>query len=123
MVEPQKYSEKRRSPRIDRSIPVKISSPAADLVTETRNISASGAYCRVSDYIEPMTRVSLTFLLPVKTGGKVSSRKIQCGGVVVRTENIPFENGFNVAIFFNDVRPQDSKALVEMVHASLTDGK
>ncbi len=115
--------EKRLSPRIVHSIPVKISGPSADLVTETKNISVSGAYCRVSDYIEPMTRVSLTFLLPVNKNGKMSSKKIVCGGVVVRSEHVPFEEAFNIAIFFNDVRPQDHQYLEDMVRTSLNTGK
>lgn len=118
MISPHK-PEKRRHPRVDNSVPVKISSCSGDLVTETRNISCSGAYCRVSDYIEPMTRLSLMLLLPTRQGGRASSRKIVCNGIVVRAENIPFENAFNIAIFFDDIRPRDSKVLTEYIQTAM----
>ncbi|MBF0388107.1 MAG: PilZ domain-containing protein [Candidatus Omnitrophica bacterium] len=113
--------EKRRSPRIEHSVPVKICAPCADLVTETRNISRSGAYCRVSKYLEPMTKLQVTLMLPVKKEGKLRTRKIVCMGVVVRVENVPFEDSFNVAIFFNEIKPADSRALSEHVQGVLAE--
>lgn len=113
--------EKRRYPRIEHSVPVKICAPDVDLVTETRNISRSGAYCRVSKYLEPMTRLKVTLLLPVKKEARLVTKKIVCSGVVVRVENIPFEEAFNIAIFFNDIKPGDSRALADHVQGVLAD--
>ena len=105
------FPEKRRSPRVDNNVPLKISTPDTDLVTETRNISGSGAYCRVNKYLEPMSKLQITLMLPVKSSGKLVTKKVNCGGVVVRTENVPGEDGFNTAIFFNDIHPRDSRTL------------
>ena len=118
----QNSHEKRRHPRVDNNIPLKISTPAADLVTETKNISCSGAYCRVNKFLEPMTRLQLTLLLRQNKSGKMVTKKITCGGVVVRTENIPGEDGFNTAIFFNEIHPRDTRVLTDYV-ASVAAGK
>ena len=111
--------EKRHHPRVENNVPVKISSLAGDLVTETRNISCSGAYCRVNQFLEPMTKLQVTLLLPVKKGDKITTKKVTCGGVVVRTENIPHEDGFNSAIFFNDIHPRDSRLLADHVERAM----
>ena len=113
--------EKRRHPRVEQSVPLKISTPDADLVAETSNISCSGVYCRVSKFIEPMTKLGVTLLLPVKKGGKTTTRKITCYGVVVRTENIPNQDDFNTAIFFSDIHSKDSRLLGEYVESVLAE--
>lgn len=113
------HSEKRRQPRVDNNISLKITSPGLDLVTETRNISASGVYCRVNFFLEPMTKLKVVLLVPVKKGQKVAVKKVVCGGVVVRTENITGGGGFNAAIFFNDIHPQDSRLLADFVAVTL----
>lgn len=113
------FMEQRRHPRVDNNIPLKICGPKADLVTESRNISCSGVYCRVNAYLEPMMKLQIILLLPMKKEGKATTKKITCGGVVVRTENIPGENAFNTAIFFNDIHPRDSSILSSFVDSIL----
>lgn len=112
-------SEKRRQPRVDNNLPLKISTDDIDLVTETKNISSSGVYCRVGKFLEPMTKLRITLMLPIKKTGKTSTKKVLCGGVVVRTENIPEGDGFNTAIFFNDIHPRDSRVLAQFVESLL----
>jgi hypothetical protein len=111
--------EKRKSPRVDQGVPVKLCGDDGDFVTETVNISATGVYCRVDRYIEPMTRFKVTLLVPVKKGGKPGVKKVACNGAVVRVENIPFQNAFNVAIFFNEINSSDSRVLTEHVNSVL----
>ena len=54
--------------------------------------------------------------MPVRKNGRIMTRKISCGGVVVRTENIlDGEEGFNIAIFFNDISDRDTKVLADFV--------
>ena len=113
--------EQRRHPRIEYSVPIKISAPSADLVTETRNISCSGAYCRINKYLELMTKLKIILLLPVRKDGKVSTKKITCTGVVVRVENIPYEDAFNAAIFFSDMNSRDSRVLADHVQGVLAE--
>ncbi len=64
-----------------------------------------------------MTKLQITLLLPVKKTGKIITKKVLCGGVVVRTENIPGEDAFNTAIFFNDIHPRDSRILANFVES------
>ncbi len=111
--------EKRRHPRVENNIPLKICTPDVDLVTETKNISCSGAYCRVNKFLEPMTKMDITLLIPFKKAGKSTTKKVVCGGVVVRTENIPGGDGFNTAIFFNDIHPRDSRFLADYVQSMI----
>ena len=113
------FVERRSHPRIENNVPVKLSWAEADVVTETRNISCAGAYCRISKYIEPMTKVEITLLLPVKKGTKVTTKKIVCRGVVVRTEHIPDAEEFYTAIFFSDILPKDSRILAQFVESAL----
>jgi hypothetical protein len=112
--------EKRRYPRIENNIPLKLSTADVDVVTETKNISCSGAYCRVNKFLEPMTKMDITLLIPFKKAGKATTKKVICGGVVVRTENIPEGDGFNTAIFFNDIHPRDSRFLADYVQNMIT---
>ena len=112
----QKFShERRKDPRFFGSIPLKISGDDFDLVTETRNLSRSGVYCRVNQYIEPMTKLRVQFLLPFKRNDKTVTKKISCGAVIVRTESEPANGAYNVAIFFNDIQVRDVETLTEYV--------
>ena len=112
--------EKRKYPRLDNNVPIKISSDDLDIVTETRNISCAGAYCRVDKYLEPMTKLKVYLLLPFRKSNKVSTKKIACNGVVVRTESQPGNNYFNVAIYFSDIQQKDRKSIAEFVDAALS---
>lgn len=113
--------ERRLHPRIQQNVPVKISSDEFDLVTETRNLSRSGAYCRVNKYIEPMTKLKIHLLLPFKRNKKVVTKKVSCSGIIVRTESIPGNDSFNVAIFFNDIQTRDADCVAEYVSSMIDD--
>jgi hypothetical protein len=112
----QYNQERRKYPRIKKNIPLKISSGEFDIVTETENISGSGAYCRIDRYIEPMTKLKIIILLPIKQRNRIVTKKIECGGVIVRTENIPDKmNWFNIAIFFNDISRKDIQKISDYI--------
>ena len=111
--------ERRKHPRVANNIPMKICQEGGDLVTETWNISRSGAYCRVNRYLEPMTKLKILLLLPVKKNNKLSTKKISCEGVVVRTEKVPDKDYFNIAVFFNDILKKDSEIIAEYVNSNL----
>lgn len=119
MVPKKTNSERRRDPRLSKSIPIKICQDDGDIVTETANISRSGAYCRVNKPVAAMTKLKIHLLLPVKKGGKPSTRKITCDGVVVRVEDIPGESHKNIAVFFNDIKQRDAEAIADYVSSSL----
>ena len=111
--------ERRNHPRLINNVPVRISREGEEAVTETINISRSGAYCRCSKYVEPMTKMKVSLLLPIRKHGKSNTRKISCEGVVVRTEEAEEENCFYVAIFFSDITQRDAEAIADYIQSYL----
>ncbi len=111
--------ERRRHPRLENHIPLKICSDDFDVVTETKNLSSSGAYCRVNKYLEPMTKLKIHLLLPLKKYHKVVTKKISCEGVVVRSESVPADQYFNVAIYFSDIAQKDVNCLNDYINSVL----
>ena len=115
-------SERRRDPRLTAQVPVKISQEDGDLVTETANISRAGAYCRVERALEPMMKLKVQVLIPIrKNDSSVTTKKITCQGVVVRTERTP-DNHYNVAIFFSDITKRDAECISDYVDYHLERG-
>ncbi|MFH1259295.1 MAG: PilZ domain-containing protein [Elusimicrobiota bacterium] len=110
------HPERRSSPRIERGLPLKISCGEFDLVTETKNISAVGAYCIVDRYLAPMTKLAILLLLPFSNGDKVINKKVNCEGIVVRVDE-PREGDdkYRIAIYFNEINPRDKKTLTEFL--------
>ena len=133
---PQSGHERRLHPRLEHTVPVKISGGDVDIVTETRDISASGASCRVSAYLAPMTKLKIHLLLPLpaaclpagrgKAGvrppganAKTITKRVDCEGVVVRAEAVPEGGYFHTAIFFSDIKPRDIEVLARFVASKL----
>ena len=111
--------EKRRHLRVEYKVPVKISGEHGDILTETKNLSCSGAYCRVSQRLEPMTKLKVLLLLPLRKNDKVTTKKITCQAVVVRAELVSGDDFYNTAIFFSDIAPKDSHFINEFVESML----
>ncbi len=105
--------ERRQSPRVKKTVPIKVKVPGIDLVTQTKDISSLGAFCSVKQSIPLMTKLSITLLLPEhkKENNKIP-HKIACQGVIVRSEESPKDNLFHIAIFFTQIREKD-KSLLE----------
>jgi hypothetical protein len=61
--------------------------------------------------------------LPVKKNNRITTKRISCQGVVVRTESVPNADYFNAAIFFNDIQPKDTRSLADFVEQMLEEGK
>jgi len=111
--------ERRQSPRVNRNIPLKISSDDGDVVTQSWNLSRSGVYCRVNRYIDPMTKLKIHLLLPLRKNQKVTTKKLSCRGVVVRSESVPGTPEYNVAIFFNEINNKDADNISTYITAEL----
>ena len=116
MTTPNSPQERRGHPRIEDNIPLKISSEEGDVVTETWNLSRSGVYCRVNKYIDPMTKLKIHLLLPLKQNKKTLTKKILCQGVVIRTEAVPGTKLYNTAIFFNELQHKDADYISDFVN-------
>lgn len=119
MIQSPNGPERRRDPRLENSVPLKLSQDGVVLSTNTINISRSGAYCTVEQYIEPMTKMKINLQLPVRENGKFVTKKISCEGVVVRAEECEGGHLHNVAIFFNDISEKDAKYIAEYVSSYL----
>ena len=111
--------DRRRHPRTEKALSLKISKEGLDAITETRNISCSGVYCRVDKMIPLMSKIGLTLLLPLYAGKKVLTEKVRCSGVVVRSEpeilqgaQVPYQN---IAIFFTDISKKDRDKIARYV--------
>lgn len=111
--------ERRGAPRAAERVLVAVTDAGAVLQTETKNISASGAYCTLDRFVAPMTKLQLAFELP-----QGSRRvKIQCAGVVVRIEPVvaTVDRGmYNVAIFFTELAERDRSAIARFVRERLS---
>jgi hypothetical protein len=113
-VSPQ-GAERRRHFRLEHNVPVKISSADLDIVTETSNLSCSGAFCQVNKFIAPMTKLKLNLLLPIRKNNKIVTKRLHCEGVVVRSESVPTGDYFQTAIFFSDISPKDAQIIHDFV--------
>lgn len=111
--------ERRSHPRTKMSLPLKISQKGLDLITETRNVSCSGVYCRVNKPLPLMSKIGLTLLLPLQNRNKVNTEKIKCKGVVVRSEPEILKEADtayqNIAIFFTDLTKKDRTKITQYV--------
>ncbi|MDD3296664.1 MAG: PilZ domain-containing protein [Candidatus Omnitrophica bacterium] len=113
--------EKRKFPRIDKVLSIKFSDKEFDILTETKNISASGAYCPVNKPVELMTKLNLVLLIPMKKSRAKTIKKINCSGVVVRHEYTK-DNGnypYRIGIYFTDLKETDRKILRNYINSSL----
>ena len=108
-------AERRRHPRLEQTIPIKISSDDVDIVTETKNLSCSGAFCLINKFLAPMTKLKLHLLLHFKRNNRSVTKRISCEGVVVRSESAVDQDAFQTAIFFSDIASRDSKIIHEFV--------
>jgi len=119
--------ERRRAPRIEKNIPVKIGKEEYEIITETKNLSCIGALCKVDKYIEPLTKLKILLLVPHHDREKKDKYyKIECGGVVVRTEPLSLENGkkaYNIAIYFNEINELDKEKIAKFVEWNLQNKK
>jgi hypothetical protein len=117
-----KNSERRRANRIKKNIPLKIKEASFDSVSETKNLSSSGLYCKIDKYVAPLTKVDMILLIPQlslkRLEEKEQCKRIECVGTVVRTElvNDPIEGDYyNVAIFFSEIKKSDKSAIEKFI--------
>lgn len=111
--------DKRLYPRIEQALPVKIAANGFDFVTTTQNVSCVGAYCRIDKYIPPFTKVMVKLNLPVSSANQ-DDHKVECYGVVVRTEDED-SGGFNIAIFFNKIKENQRQRIAGYLNQFLTE--
>ncbi|MEW5757987.1 MAG: PilZ domain-containing protein [Candidatus Omnitrophota bacterium] len=107
------FLERRVYPRLNQDMPLKLLLEGFDVEAESRNISASGLYCRVSKHFELMTKLKIIMFLPSS-----ANKKIICSGVVVRTE-VDSDGDNHIAIFFTDIKKTDQQKIAEYIKQNL----
>jgi hypothetical protein len=109
----KRLKERRLHPRIEHKLPLNLAVNGYDFSTSTHNISSVGAYCHIDRYMPPFTKMYVKLSLPNKEqAGK--NTIVECKGVVVRTED-ESNGGFNLAIFFNEIRDDQRKKIAQYV--------
>jgi c-di-GMP-binding flagellar brake protein YcgR len=105
--------ERRVYPRLDHKLPLNLAVNGYDFSTVSHNISSVGAYCHLDKYMPPFTKISVKLSLPNRAQvGK--STIVECKGVVVRSED-EANGGFNLAIFFNEMRNEQRKKIAQYI--------
>lgn len=110
--------EKRLHPRIEHQLPLKIAVNGYDFTTTTENVSCAGAYCQLKKYVPPFTKIAVKMTFPVKSNNKIEKYHVECKGVIVRTDNKGKE-GFNIAIFFNEISDSQRKKISQYINQFL----
>ena len=109
-----KKAERRQYPRLKKSLPLKIAADGYDFATTTQDISCIGTYCHVSKYMPPFTKIAVKVVLPILTRKCRQNCNVECKGVVVRAEDEK-RGGFNIAIFFNEIKDGQLKKISEYI--------
>jgi hypothetical protein len=108
-------SDRRLHPRIDCDMPINVMADGYDFLTTTRNVSCLGAYCHISKYVPPFTKLKIKLSLPVNRNNTTGHFDVACKGVVVRTEDDP-AGGFNIAVFFSDIKSPQQHKIAEYIN-------
>src|SRR6266542_3550049 len=101
----ERRREKRAVARLSMRIEgVPVEGRLEPVVTESRNISASGVYFQSPQFLAPLTKVGMTIVLPRVTGGR-GDELFRCDGIVVRCEPGArrTDKGFEVACAFSNL--------------------
>lgn len=121
-----KMKLKKEDQKAELAVPLKIQDKDRSIVTETINITSSGAYCKTDKPLPLLAKVVLTLLMP-KYGKKgKADRKIECKGTVVRTHPVIIDGrpqSYDVAIYFDELTASDRRFISEYIEHHLSQKK
>ena len=106
--------ERRTAPRVDHQTPVLIKARRQSFTVQTKNLSASGAYCSFPHFVAPMTKLQVQLQLEM---GR-QTHLVTCHGIVVRINpSAPRRkcSAYDVAMFFNDLSDADRATVARYV--------
>lgn len=101
--------ERRKSPRVKCDFNIEIESQKSSISGHAINISTSGMYLECDNPVPLFREISVGIKLPGVED------IIECTGVVVRSEKDPIKDCHNIAIFFEDIAPEDKQKLAECI--------
>ena len=119
----RRIAERRRMARADAELSMMVEGAAevgesTRLATESRNISASGVYCISSHFLPPLSKVSLTIVLPRFGRRRTTNELIKCEGIVVRCQphaGARAERRWELACMFSDLDDRRRNLLDDFV--------
>ena len=116
MTQTTKGRERRRYPRIDRPLRIRVAGEGEQVATQTVNVSCGGTLCWLEQPLPSMTKVAVSLALP--------KRLVRCIGVVVRCQPVPAvkarDHGrYRAALLFTDLSRDDHRAIAEFVLDSM----
>lgn len=107
--------ERRKAVRIPAKLAMEITLSGRDLAkAESINVSANGIYFTSPIFIEPLTKLQISLLLPKPGALSSQYREVRCEGVVVRIEPEEEEPGrdhYQVACYFTSIMDDDREHL------------
>lgn len=112
--------ERRKHPRVEEKIPLKIKDEGFDTISVTKNISCSGVFCQVDGYFPLLSKVKIVLLLPSEEKSK--AHPVHIDGVIVRSEPVKSSsnpNCRNIGIFFSRIKKQDTIKIASYINSTL----
>jgi hypothetical protein len=109
--------ERRKAQRVVAKLAMQVSGLGDDasvLTTESINLSSTGLQFQSRSYLPPLTRVSLTLLLPPFGRKLRRERLVRCEGVIVRceeSERTLKRPRYHLACYFTDVAEDDRELM------------
>jgi hypothetical protein len=114
---------RRRAPRADVDLSLKIKKDRSVIEAHTKNISSSGAYCTLDKFVPLNSTLDVTLLIPGKPQkGHPGQKKVRCHGIVVRNQPEDADvvhPHYGIALFFTDLARSDREKLTSLVRAKL----
>lgn len=114
MRTPKRILDRRRSVRIEDSLPIKIGHQGYEFEVTSVNISAHGAMFMIEKDLPLMTQLNIALAIPSKSASK-PSKKSSLKGVVVRKDKDVLMGKFYIAVYFSGIKESDQKALNEYI--------
>jgi hypothetical protein len=114
--------EKRKYPRVQSDLSLKLRHDDSDIITKAENISISGVYCKSAKPIPLMSKIRILLLLPKNRQDLKPTKKIETTGVVVREHPVIVEGKimhYDVAIFFDSLSEKEKEQISEHVNKKL----
>ena len=115
MAESDQRSERRRHPRIEVKLPLRLTIADKTVETQITNLSSSGIRFRTPAPLPLLSRVQIALELPEAGGG--ASSPLAITGVVVRCEEVPDSGAtpYDTAIYFEDLSERARGRLSQFV--------
>ena len=112
--------ERRKSPRIAAKLAMQVSGgdEASVLTTESINLSSTGIQFLSRAFLSPLTKVSLTILLPPFGRRLRRERILKCDGIIVRceeAERVRQRPRYELACYFTEMTEDERELLDQYV--------